>query len=255
MVYVYNNYIMTNNTFAERLKEIRIKKKLSQTRIGTALGVSRYPVMEWEKGKKFPDLAQLWKVAELLEVSPAYLIGETNNPESYSMPVCEANVCTSEEPKCSEIVKIPVLSGSLSDFCGEALPLPPDNNEDPDDYFVLPTSLLGKVSQDAQHKPFSLKTDGDNMEFAGIRDGDYVIVNPEEPVYDGDAAVVVYGAMANCAVRRVYWLRDKEGKVGVRLRSADATGWQQDFTPNDIKNNIVMIMGKVVFAGSRPIKG
>lgn len=61
--------------FAERLKQIRTERKLTQTRIAELLGVSIRVYHRWENGDATPHLDTLVKIAEVLKVSADELLG------------------------------------------------------------------------------------------------------------------------------------------------------------------------------------
>lgn len=61
--------------FAERLKQIRMERKLTQTRIAELLGVSIRVYHRWENGDATPHLDTLVKIAEVLKVSADELLG------------------------------------------------------------------------------------------------------------------------------------------------------------------------------------
>ena len=67
--------------FAENLKKYRQTKELSQETIAQKLYVSRQAVSKWEQGEGAPDLNNLVKLAELLDVSLDTLVLGTD-PES-----------------------------------------------------------------------------------------------------------------------------------------------------------------------------
>lgn len=67
--------------FSERIKELRIERGLSQDAVGKVIGVKRYSVWGYEKGKNFPDVPGLIALAEYFGVSIDYLVGRTDNPE------------------------------------------------------------------------------------------------------------------------------------------------------------------------------
>jgi transcriptional regulator with XRE-family HTH domain len=61
--------------FAERLKELRLQKGVSQRKLGETLGVVNQTVSFWETGSREPDLDMLVKIAKYFEVSTDYLVG------------------------------------------------------------------------------------------------------------------------------------------------------------------------------------
>ena len=67
--------------FPERLKELRAERKLSQEQLGAVIGVSKYAVHLYEKGKTCPEMRGLIGLADYFEVSMDYLAGRTNKRE------------------------------------------------------------------------------------------------------------------------------------------------------------------------------
>ena len=61
--------------FTERLKELRLKKGLTQTELGEKVGVKQNTFTNWEKGKREPSFENLIKLADLFEVSLDWLFG------------------------------------------------------------------------------------------------------------------------------------------------------------------------------------
>ena len=60
----------------ERIKYLRLKNKLTQTDIADYIGTNKQAVFKYENGiiKNIP-LDKIEKIAEILHVSPAYLVG------------------------------------------------------------------------------------------------------------------------------------------------------------------------------------
>lgn len=61
--------------FSENLKLLRKKKGLSQEELAVRLNIVRQTVSKWEKGLSVPDADLLVKLADVLEVSVAELLG------------------------------------------------------------------------------------------------------------------------------------------------------------------------------------
>lgn len=60
--------------YLARLSELRKRKKLTQAELASLVGVEQPTVQRWEAGKREPDFAQLFRLAEALDVSPGTLI-------------------------------------------------------------------------------------------------------------------------------------------------------------------------------------
>ena len=63
--------------YLDRLSELRRLKGLTQTAIAEKIGVEQPTVQRWEAGKREPDFAQLFAIAEALGVTPGALIDPT----------------------------------------------------------------------------------------------------------------------------------------------------------------------------------
>ena len=61
--------------FRENLRSLRKKKGLSQEELAVRLNIVRQTVSKWEKGSSVPDADLLIKLADVLEVSVAELLG------------------------------------------------------------------------------------------------------------------------------------------------------------------------------------
>lgn len=62
--------------FSENLKATRKEKGITQLQLASALNVANGTVAMWETGKREPDLKTIRRIAEVLEVTTSYLIGE-----------------------------------------------------------------------------------------------------------------------------------------------------------------------------------
>ena len=62
--------------FPERLKALRKKAGLTQTKLGELIGVSLLTVFRWENGERSPRMDNIKKIAEVLHVSDAELLSE-----------------------------------------------------------------------------------------------------------------------------------------------------------------------------------
>ncbi len=61
--------------FCERLKELRLEKKLSAVKLGEALGVRDTTILRWENGAMSPSVDALLLICEFFGVTPNYMLG------------------------------------------------------------------------------------------------------------------------------------------------------------------------------------
>ena len=67
--------------FAERIRELRIEHGLTQEEVGKIIGVKRYAVYSYEKGRACPEMKGLVALADYFDVSMDYLAGRTDKRE------------------------------------------------------------------------------------------------------------------------------------------------------------------------------
>ncbi|MCX8027649.1 MAG: transcriptional repressor LexA [Thermodesulfovibrionales bacterium] len=82
--------------------------------------------------------------------------------------------------------------------------------------------------------PFSLRVTGDSMRDVGILEGDFVIVNPQKVVQNGDIAVVLIGEEAT--IKRVFLQAED-----IILKPEN-----KDMQPKRYKTQDITLLGKVV---------
>lgn len=76
----------------ERIKQARIRARLSQKQVALTLHVSGPTVSEWESGRKTPSTENLIALAKLFDVSIDYLIGRYSH-NSYLGDFSHKNIC------------------------------------------------------------------------------------------------------------------------------------------------------------------
>ena len=64
--------------FGERLKELRLERKLTQNSLAKTLNVSGNTVYAWENDKQEPSMPTLLKLSEIFGVSLDYLFGKSD---------------------------------------------------------------------------------------------------------------------------------------------------------------------------------
>jgi len=67
--------------FAECLKTLRKQVKLTQAQIAEKLDISQQAYASWERGVKKPTQENLVKIAQVLNVSVDYLVGNSDYTE------------------------------------------------------------------------------------------------------------------------------------------------------------------------------
>lgn len=65
--------------FSERLKESRKQARLTQVEIAEKLGISQPAYASWERGTKKPTQENLVKIAQVLNVTVDYLVGNSDD--------------------------------------------------------------------------------------------------------------------------------------------------------------------------------
>lgn len=60
--------------FSKRLRETRMKRKLTQQKMADCLTISLNAYQKYEQGEREPPLATLIKIADILDVSTDYLL-------------------------------------------------------------------------------------------------------------------------------------------------------------------------------------
>lgn len=64
--------------FSERLKDLRKQAGLTQVDVAEKLGISQPAYASWERGVKKPTQENLVKIAQILNVSIDYLVGNSD---------------------------------------------------------------------------------------------------------------------------------------------------------------------------------
>ena len=71
--------------FAERLKEMRAEKGITQIQLSEILGVSKGTVAMWETGKREPNFETLNTLSEIFDKRIDYILGYSNDSSSPTM--------------------------------------------------------------------------------------------------------------------------------------------------------------------------
>ncbi len=58
-----------------RIREERLKRKLTQEGLGKLVGVSKVAISHYERGEEQPKMEKLVKLSEVLNLTPNYILG------------------------------------------------------------------------------------------------------------------------------------------------------------------------------------
>lgn len=156
--------------FKDKIKALRLELGATMDDIARAVGVSKPTVQRWESGEiENIRRDKIWRLAQALHTTPAYLMGWDDAVESAPSPL-PANVVPLRPMK-----KIPLV-GQIA--CG--VPILAEQNIE--DYIDLPGHI---------HADYALTCKGDSMINAGIRDGDVVYIRQQPEVDNGQIAAVM----------------------------------------------------------------
>ena len=73
-------------TTAERIKQLRKKKGISQSELSEVIGVKNNTVSTWERGTRKPDFEALNLLSDYFEVSFEYILGSSDKEEARVKP-------------------------------------------------------------------------------------------------------------------------------------------------------------------------
>lgn len=78
--------------FKERLGDLLREKGMTKYRLSKRTGISQTTLGRWEKGVQRPGMDAVRELAKALDVSAAYLLGETDDREPERVPVTEEDI-------------------------------------------------------------------------------------------------------------------------------------------------------------------
>ena len=188
---IYNDDM---KSFGERLKKVRKEKGITQLKLAQLSGVAQSSISACELGKSQPSVEITKKLAKVLGVSVDYLLGRTDTPNLPSLEeiMSSFNKKLEEEQKDSILTKlklklIPVYDGANAGEIGAF----PDANVI-QFFATIPIDSTGR---------YGVIVHGDSME-PEIKDGDIVVVDPNQEVSNGKRAVVFVDG--GVLVKRIY---------------------------------------------------
>lgn len=210
-------------TMGERIKQARIKKGYSQTELAQKLGYkSRSSINKIEvDGRDIPKNS-IEKFAEILDVSPAYLMGWEETVQHTE--TLDSLISRYDNLKPIKLKKFPLL-GEIA--CGKPIFADQDRES-----FIMADMEI--------NADFCLTAKGDSMINARIQDGDIVFIKEMPMVDNGEIAAVIIDDEAT--LKRVYYYPEKN-KLVLQAENPKYEPWVYI---NDELNEI-RILGKAVY--------
>lgn len=97
-------------TFGDQLSKARKEKEFTQEELAEKLNLSRQTILRWEKNQVFPDISNLKAVAQVLDVSFDYLLGEDKTNKVPSSKLSLTDVLVGKE------VRLVIYEESLDNY-------------------------------------------------------------------------------------------------------------------------------------------
>jgi len=146
-------------TIGDRIKEARLKRRLTQEQLAFFLGTTKQTIYKYEHGivTNIP-IDRIEKLSEILQVPIQYLMGWDNVYENYPMPSCAVPVVGSIPAGLPILAEENIIGYEFADVSR------------PEDYFYL-------------------RVKGDSMVNAGINNGSLVLVHKQDSAEDGQIVV------------------------------------------------------------------
>ena len=209
--------------FSQRLQEAMDLRNVRAIQVSQATGLSKARISQYVNERYQPKWDGIAKLAAALQVSPYWLMGETDDmsytPESRQMP---------EGIRPLNLRSYPVL-GDIA--CGSPI-------------FAYEDGEGGYVTAADTTADFCLIAKGDSMVDARICDGDEVFIQRTDVVSNGDIAAVAVDDEAT--LKRVFYYPDEQKLV---LMPENPAYHPMTFTGEAL--NHVHILGKAVAVQAR----
>ncbi|MFT8323223.1 MAG: helix-turn-helix transcriptional regulator [Bacillus sp. (in: firmicutes)] len=102
--------------FPQRLRKLRKDAKLSQSKLGESMNVTKVSISGYETGNRRPDTETLQRLADFFNVSTDYLLGRsavTENTASYSIEPRQEQFIEDDYILLAELKKYPYLYSEI----------------------------------------------------------------------------------------------------------------------------------------------
>lgn len=208
----------------EKIKEARVKKGYSQTELAEMLGYkSRSSINKIECGERDVPKNVIEKLANILDVTPAYLMGWEDSSQDEELTI-DNLVSAYDNIRPVKLKRFPLL-GEIA--CGEPIFADEDREH----------CIMADMDINAD---FCLTAKGDSMINARIYDGDIVFIKEMPIVDNGEIAAVIIDDEAT--LKRVYYYPE-QGKL---ILSPENPKYEP-FVYVGEELNSIRILGKAVY--------
>lgn len=205
---------------SERIKSRRLYLGLTQEELGLKLGLQKSAIAKYENGRvENIKRSVIAKMAEVLECSPAYLMGWSDEIN----PVPALDISKFDNIFPINLKKVPLL-GEIA--CGK----PIFANEERESYVLAGSEI---------HADFCLRAKGDSMINARILDGDIVFIRKQDMVDNGEIAAVAIGD--DVTLKRVFYHPEQD----LLILKAENSKYQDMIYAQDQLDQ-VYILGKAI---------
>ena len=195
-------------SMGERIRELRKKNGLSQSRLANAVGVEANTISRWENNKIEASHVYVVKLANVLGTSADYLLGRESIPDA--QPEIAPTLPKSNVTHI-DVAHIPVI-GNVRACCGNGNAYASDVEWEVIGYYPVPKSYLVGYSWQVGDGGFRcMRIEGDSME-PRLHENDMILFADME-LHNGEFGLVKYSD--RLLVRGVLF----EGKKNVRLRA------------------------------------
>jgi transcriptional regulator with XRE-family HTH domain len=168
-----------------RIEDLRNERGRPRQKLADKLGISINAIYRWEKSERGVSEENLLMLAEVLETSSSYLMGEIDYPGTLAK--FDQDLMTYSRITDAGIIQIPVVGSSV---------LKESQTLSLDGHFPIPKVYIEKFFKETKDVPlriFIMK--GDAME-PRYRQGDMLIYAQTYTAEAGDNAIIIYNNKA-----------------------------------------------------------
>lgn len=206
------------------LKKLRKEKGLLQDDVAKALGLTRPAYSHYETGRRVPDAAMLEKLADLFGVTTDDILGRNSQPVGKTIEEIP-EIQPDDEALIPLVASLRCGPGTAGEPFTFIKPIP------------IPASYIRRWGENLK----ALVAVGESMS-PTIIPGDTLVCRPGEEWESGN---IVSANVDDCdMIKRIY--RTADG--GIDLRSDNPTFEPLHFTTEDLRNDRVHVLGRILLS-------